>query len=109
MKKFLVLTLFLGGCSNPNTYSSSKPAVTDTLTLSSATTGLTGSGIFYDYTRATTVGFSFTSLPYSGSFSDYAHDYIGFAVTFSASTTFTYQLDTLSNTVFANPSFNSGQ
>lgn len=114
--------LFLAGC--PYTSSPTQPQVNDTLSIApvSVTGSVTGAGTFYDYSRPSTVAgtsysytftnFSFGSTGGTWTFSDYAHDTLGFAVTFSGTSgpvTFNYQLDTLSGTGVANPGFNSGQ
>lgn len=99
------------GC--PYTSNPSKPQVSDTLSISpvSVTGPVTATGAFYDYSQNTSMPFTFVApASYGGTFTDYAHDTIGFAVTFSSGpVTFNYQLDTLTSTAVANPSFNSGQ
>jgi hypothetical protein len=106
MKKILfsfIVSLALTGCGLP---SSPKPAVTDTLTLLGPST-ISGTGIFYNYSQGTTFLISFPNLPFSNSYYDFSHDTLGFSVTFSAPTTFTYQLDSSSVSATATPAYTS--
>ena len=118
---FLGASIFLMSCAGPPTLP--KNPTTDTLTLSLATgsAAVTGTGAFYDYSQSTTISsgvtsiVSYSSVPITcpgGPFtsSDYSHDSLGFAITFtSGPITFSYQLDGSSGSGVANPSYTSGR
>ena len=120
----LAVPILLFSCAGPPTLS--KSAVTDTLTLSIPSGGpaSSGTGVFYDYSQSSTIisggvtsitSYTPTTITFPGgpfTFSDMTHDTLGFSITVTSGpipVTFNYQLDGISGSGVANPSYTSGR